>query len=224
MSTWAKNRAEFLGFLTGFDGRDGFSIRGQLPVGVFATIPGTVGNYDEPPLVAQNDILTLTYAVLRELRKWLRDEHDAEPPTVARLLAAPTVEDLFSKVMGPMFEHVEEATPSADSVRPFVVLRRVLQALVTEAWICRLKETFARELERSLKEFRMHLAQDRARLDDWRDDVDGGVVLYDFFRPNLWKPYRTAWSKWGADLQLIDSLICQLQRLEDAVTEQGRSS
>ena len=199
-------------------------MRGQLPEGAFAAILGTAAKDDEPPLVAQNEILALTYAVLRWLRKWLHDGADAEPPTADRLLAAPTVEHLYSRVMRPMFEHVEEATPSADSVRPFVVLRRALQALVTEAWMARLKEAFARELERSLKEFRMHLAQDRTKHDDWRDDVDGGVVLYDFFRPNLWKPYRTAWSKWSADMHLIGSLTCQLQRLDDAVTGQGRGS
>ena len=199
-------------------------MHGQFPVGALAAIARTAGKRDEPALVVQNDILEFTYEILRGLRKWLCDGAEAEPPTADRLLVAPTVERLFPKVTRPMFEHVEAATPSADSVRPFVVLCRVLQALVTEAWIARLKEAFARELERSLKEFRVHLAQERTKHDDWRDDIDGGVVLYDFFRPNLWKPYRTAWSKWTADMQFIGSLTCQLQRLDDAVNGQGRGS
>ena len=116
-----------------------------------------------------------------------------------------------------MIESGEDTLVVGDSPEPpFAVLRRVLQSLVTEAWIARLRKEFVRELERSLKESRMHLAQQRSKHDDWRDDIDGGVVLYDVFRPNLWKPYRTIWSKWCADMILVRSLTIHLQQLDEA--------
>ena len=174
--------------------------------------------------MARNDILALVYEVLQGLRKWLQHGADGEPPTAGRLMAAPSVESLLSKVVDPMIELTGAASPPADSVRPFEVLRCVLQALVTEAWIAWLRKAFARELERSLEEFLRHLAHNRTVCDDWRDDVDGGVVLYDFFRPNLLDPYRTAWSKWNADVRLIGFLTSRLQELDEAATTKGRPS
>ena len=90
--------------------------------------------------MARNDILALVYEVLQGLRKWLQHGADGEPPTAGRLMAAPSVESLLSKVVDPMIELTGAASPPADSVRPFEVLRCVLQALVTEAWITWLRK------------------------------------------------------------------------------------
>lgn len=72
MSTWAKNDSELLGFLTGVDGRDAFSIRQHFPV-VSDPNTGDAVEGEKPPLEAQNAVLGLGYEVLAVLREWLQD-------------------------------------------------------------------------------------------------------------------------------------------------------
>ena len=193
---------------------------GTLPVFLSPATSGTEPRQNKPSLVVQNDVLAMTYGIMERLRKWLQDGADDPPPTADSLLDHPKVEQLFSQVKRPLTEPDESASLPA-SIEPFDVLRRVLQSLVAEAWIARLRGALLSELEQSLSEFRRHLAQDRTKHDDWRDDIDGGVVLYDFFRPNLWKRYRTIWSKWSADMQHIRVLTTHLQQLGDAVNSPG---
>ena len=90
MSTWARNGAELLAFLTGFDQRDALSKRRRFPVAASAqaSVPPRRQNSQ---LTAQNDTLALVYGVMRELRKWLQDGSGDAPPTAADLLKIPQV-------------------------------------------------------------------------------------------------------------------------------------
>ena len=105
-----------------------------------------------------------------------------------------------------------EAASSVDSP-----LQKAIEGLVTEAYIERIRSEFVGELARSLKVFRVRLAKDRAKYDDWRDDLDGGVVLYDVFRPNLWDLYRELWDKWQADMVRIRDLATHVQRIDETL-------
>ena len=113
-----------------------------------------------------------------------------------------------------------EAASSVDSP-----LQKAIEGLVTEAYIERIRSEFVGELARSLKVFRVrlakdrakYLAKDRAKYDDWRDELDGGVVLYDVFRPNLWDLYRELWDKWQADMVRIRGLATHVQRIDEAL-------
>lgn len=173
MSTWAKNDSEFLGFLTGFDGRDDFSKRQHFPV-IRDPNTGDAVKREKPPLDAQNAVLALVYEVMGILRNWLQEGSDDRPLTAKELLDDPEVDRLFSQVTRSMVElNGVEATESPK----FVVLEKAVEGLVTEAWVERLRNEFARELARSLKVFQTRLAKDRTERDDWRDELDGGIVL-----------------------------------------------
>ena len=219
MSTWAKKSSEFLGFLTGFDERDAFSKHQRFPV-VNPNEGDTVGQR-KPPLVTQNDILALVYKVIGILRKWLQEGSDERPPTARGLLDDPKADELFFRATRPMVDFEFDVSRPTSSSKPFVVLERAVKDLVTEAWIERLRTEFVNELSRSLKMFRTHLEKekDRAEYDDWQDKLDGGVVLYDIFRPNLWEAYQKFWGKWNADMERIRALAKHLQRLDDTLNQ-----
>lgn len=216
MSTWAKNDSEFLGFLAGFDGRDAFSIRQHFLV---VSDPNTGDAVEEkPPLEAQNAVLELVYKVMGELRKWLQEGSDAAPPTAIELMCG--VDGLFSEVTRSMVER--DGTEAADSPQ-FVVLEKAVEGLVTEAWVERLRNGFASELAQSLAVFQKRLAKDRTARDDWRDELDGGILLYDVFRPTLWETYLDFWCKWRADMACIHALTTRLQRLDEILTREEDS-
>ena len=217
--TWAENDAEILALLTGFDARDGYSHRRRFPV----LAPPTTGEKAaprEPPPAARNDVLVLVYEVLGELRRWLwrksREEVSDTPPTVQDLMAASGVDRAFSTVSQAM----TDAAPWSQSRSPdrFAVLRSAVTALVTEAWIARLRDEFAHELAQSLEAFRTRLAGDRTKYDDWLDEMDGQVALYDAFRPKLWSVYASIWDAWNADMERIDSIAERLRRLDAALS------
>ena len=94
MSTWAKNSSEFLGFLTGFDGRDVFSKHQRFPVVRHPNTVSVQSSESKPPLEAQNNILILVYEVMGLLRKWLQEKSDKTLPTARELL-----DDLQSKFL-----------------------------------------------------------------------------------------------------------------------------
>ena len=220
MSTWAKNDSELLGFLTGFDGRDAFSIRQHFLV---VSDPNTddAVEREKPPLEAQNAVLGLGYEVLAVLRKWLQDRTDDDrPPTASELMRG--VAGLFSEVTRPMVAPTGAEALSASSP-DFVVLRTAIVGLVTEAWVERLRKEFVSELARSRKKFQSRLAKDRTEHDDWRDELDGGVVLYDVFRPNLWEAYQKFWDQWSADMARIHALTADLQRLDETLKQEEAS-
>lgn len=219
MSTWAKNDSELLGFLTGFEGRDAFSIRQHLPV-VSDPNTGDAVEGEKPPLEAQNAVLGLGYEVLAILRKWLQDNDDDRPPTASELMRG--VDGLFSEVTRPMVEPTGAEALSASSPE-FVVLRTAVEGLVTEAWVERLRKEFVSELARSRKKFQTRLAKDSTERDDWRDELDGGVVLYDVFRPNLWEAYQKFWDQWSADMARIHALTTRLQGLDEALMQEEDS-
>lgn len=218
--TWAENNAEVLALLTGFDARDAYSHRGRFPV----LAPPTTGEKAaprEPPPAARNDVLVLVYEVLDELRRWLRrksrEEVSDTPPTVQDLMSASRVDGAFSTVSQTM---TDAAAPWSQSRSPdrFAVLRSAVTALVTEAWIARLRDEFAYELAQSLEAFRTRLAGDRTKYDDWLDEMDGQVALYDAFRPRLWGIYAGVWDAWNADMERIDSIAERLRRLNAALS------
>ena len=221
--TWAENNAEVLALLTGLDARDAYSHRRRLPV----LAPPTTGEKAaprEPPPAARNDVLLLVYEVLGELRRWLRksrEEVSDTPPTVQDLMAASRVDGAFSTVSQTM---TDAAAPWSQSRSPdqFAVLRSVVTALVTEAWIARLRDEFAHELAQSIEGFRTRLAGDRTKYrtkyDDWLDEMDGQVALYDAFRPTLWGVYAGVWDAWNADMERIDSIAERLRRLDAALS------
>ncbi len=217
MSTWAKNDSEFLGLLTGFDERDGFSKRQHFPV-VRDPNTGDAVKREKPPLDAQNAVLALVYEVLGVLRKWLQEGSDDRPLTAKELLDDPGVDKIFSQVTRSM---VELNGVEAADLPKFVVLGKAVEGLVTEAWVERLRNEFARELARSLKVFQTRLAKDRTERDDWRDELDGGIVLYDVFRPTLWEAYQKFWTKWRDDMACIHALTTRLQRLDETLTQEG---
>lgn len=219
MSTWAKNNSELLGFLAGFDGRDAFSKRQRFPV-IGDLNADDTADQEKPPLEAQNAMLELVYEVMGVLRKWLQNQSDAALPTVEELLDDPCVKPIFSKVIGPMVER--DGTEAADSPQ-FVVLEKAVEGLVTEAWVERLRNGFANELKRSLAVFQKRLAKDRTAYDAWRDELDGGIVLYDVFRPNLGEVYLDFWTKWRADMARIHALTTRLQRLDEILTREEDS-
>ena len=97
------------------------------------------------------------------------------------------------------------------------VLQTAVEGLVAEAWIKRLRDRFLRELEHSLAAFRERIADCRAEHDDWRDDLDGGVVLYDAFRPNLWKSYQESSEGWNTDRERILESVSRLRRIDVAL-------
>ena len=211
ISTWAENSSEFLGFLTGFDGRDVFSKRQYFPAIRHSNAGDTV-EQKKPPLMAQNNILALIYEVMGVLRKWLG--LDDTLPTARELLDDPKVD--FSMATQSMVDIEVDGSLSDDSPK-FVVLERAVKALVTEAWIEQLRNEFVSELTHSLNVFQKHLVKNRVNYDDWRDDLDGGVVLYDVFRPNLWDLYRELWDKWQADMVRIRGLATHVQRIDEAL-------
>ena len=193
-----KNPSEFLAFLNGLDSRDAFSKNQRFPV-VRPTNANT--EIKKPPLEAQNDVLTLVYEILGVLRKGGKKKR----PSARNLLNVPQVDSFFSKATQAMVE----AAGSVDSP-----LQKAIEGLVTEAYIERIRSEFVGELARSLKVFRERLAKDRAKDDDWREELDGGVVLYDVFRPNLWDIYRELWDKWQADMVRIRDLATHVQRID----------
>ena len=212
MTTWAKNSSEFIGFLTGFDGRDAFAKSQRFPV-VRPPEIGDTAEMGEPPLEAQDEILKLVYEILGVLRKVLEEGTSQNLPSASALLDNPQVDRLFSAATRSMVE----AVTFADSPKRFIVLQSAVEGLVTEAYTERLRNEFVGELTHSLKAFRVRLAKDRARYDDWRDELDGGVVLYDVFRPNLWKLYRNLWDKWRADMVRIRDLATHIQRIDETL-------
>ena len=185
MTTWAKNSSEFLAFLNGLDSRDAFSKSQRFPL---VRLPNANVEIEKPPLEAQNDVLALVYEILGVLRKGGKKR-----PSARNLLNVPQVDEFFSKATQAMVE----AVSSVDSP-----LQKAIEGLVTEAYIERIRSEFVGELARSLKVFRARLAKDRAKYDNWHE-LDGGVVLYDVFRPNLWDIYRELWNKWQADMVSI---------------------
>ena len=223
MSTWAKNDAELLGFLTGFDGRDAFSKCQRFPVVRDQNAVDT-DEQEKPPLEAQNAVLALVYEVLGVLRKWLQKESDDKPPTAKKLMDVPEVDNLFSKAIRSMVEPDGTESLSASSPEPFAVLRKAVEGLVTEAWVERLRKEFVSELARSRKVFQTRLAKDCTAHDDWRDELDGGVVLYDVFRPDLWEIYQEFWGKWRTDMERIYALTTRLQRLDETLTPEDEDS
>ena len=64
--------------------------------------------------------------------------------------------------------------------------------------------------------FRARLTKDRAKYDDWHE-LDGGVVLYEVFRPKLWDLYRELWDKWQADMVRIRDLATHVQCIDEAL-------
>ena len=217
MSTWAKNDSELLGFLTGFDGRDAFSKRQHFLV-VRDLNADDTADQEKPPLEVQNAVLALVYEVMEVIKKWLQNRSNAAPPTARELLDVPGVDHLFSKIIGPMVEL--NGVEAADSPK-FVVLGKAVEGLVTEAWVERLRNEFASELARSLKVFQTRLEKNRTEYDDWRDELDGGIVLYDVFRPTIWETYLDFWNKWRADMARIHALTTRLQRLDEDIDARG---
>ena len=200
MTTWAKNPSEVLAFLNGFDSRDAFSKSQRFPV---VRLPNANAKIEKPPLEAQNDVLALVYEILGILRKG----GTKKGPSARDLLNVPQVDKLFSKATHAMVE----AASSVDSP-----LQKAIEGLVTEAYIERIRSDFVVELTRSLKVFRVRLTKDRAKYDDWHE-LDGGVVLYEVFRPNLWDLYRKLWDKWQADMVRIRDLAIHVQRIDKAL-------
>ena len=218
MTTWAKNPSEFLGFLTGFDGRDAFSKSQRFPVVRPPDIRDTrdTAEVEKPPLEAQNDVLALVYEILGVLRVKVI----GEMPSASDLLDDPQVDRFFSKATQSMVE----AVSYVDSPESFTALRRAVEGIVTEAYIKRIRSEFVGELARSLKAFQARLAKDRAKHDDWQDKLDGGVVLYDVFRPDLWELYRKLWGEWRKDMMDIHDLATRLQRIDETLTREERDS
>ncbi len=202
MTTWAKNPSEFLSFLNGFDSRDAFSKSLRFPV---VRLPNANAEKEKPPMEAQNDVLALVYKILGILRK------EKKRPSARDLLSVPQVDELFSKATQPMVE----AANSVDQP-----LQKAIERLVTEAYIEQIRNEFVGELARSLKAFRVRLAKERAKRDDWREELDSGVVLYDVFRPNLWDLYRDLWNKWQADMVCIRGLATRVQRIDETLKEE----
>ena len=208
MTTWAKNPSEVLAFLNGFDSRDAFSKSQRFPV---VRLPNANAKIEKPPLEAQNDVLALVYEILGVLRKGGTKKR----PSARDLLNVPQVDRLFSKATQAMVE----AASSVDSP-----LQKAIEGLVTEAYIELIRGAFVGELARSLKVFRVRLTKDRAKDDDWRDELDGGVVLYEVFRPNLWDIYRELWDKWQADMVRIRDLAIHVQHIDKALKEEETDS
>ena len=208
MTTWAKNPSEVLAFLNGFDSRDAFSKSQRFPV---VRIPNSNAESEKPPLEAQNDVLALVYEILGVLRKGGTKKR----PSARDLLNVPQVDRLFSKATQAMVE----AASSVDSP-----LQKAIEGLVTEAYIERIRSAFVGELARSLKVFRVLLTKDRAKNDDWQDELDSGVVLYDVFRPNLWNIYRELWDKWQADMVRIRDLATHVQCIDKTLKGEETNS
>lgn len=201
MTTWAKNPAEFLAFLNGLDSRDAFSKSQSFPV---VRPPNASAEIEKPPLEVQNDVLALVYEILGVLRK----EVTGDTPSASELLNDPQVDEFFSKATQVMVEAARRQNSP---------LQKGIEGLVTEAYIEQIRNGFVGELTRSLKAFRVRLAKDRAQYDDWRDELDSGVVLYDVFRPNLWELYRELWDKWWADMVRIRNLATHIQRIDETL-------
>lgn len=217
MTTWAKNSSEFIGFLTGFDGRDAFAKSQRFPV-VRPPEIGDAAEAGKPPLEDQNEVLKLVYEILGVLRKVLKEGTSQKLPSASALLDNPQVDRLFSAATRSMVE----AVTFADSPKQFTVLQSAVEGLVTEAYTERLRNEFVGELTHSLKAFRERLAKDRAKYADWRDELDGGVVLYDVFRPNLRELYRELWDKWRADMVRIRDLATHIQRIDETLQGEER--
>ena len=208
MTMWAKNPSEFIALLNGLDSRDAFTKSQRFPV---VRLPDAGTEIKKPPLEAQNDVLALVYKVLGVLR----EEGTGKRPSARDLLNVPQVDRLFSKATQVMVE----AISSVD-----LPLQRALEGIVTEAYIERIRSEFVGELTRSLKAFQTRLAKDRAKNDDWRDELDSGVVLYDVFRPSLWDIYRELWDKWQADMVRIRDLATHVQRIDETLKGEETNS
>ncbi len=204
---WAKNNSEFLGFLTGVDDRDAFSKTQRFSVVRSPNVSDTA-EIEKPP-EAQNDVLALVYEILGVLRK----EGTGKRLSARDLLNVLQVDSLFSKATRSMVKVARSDSP----------LQGAVQGLVTEAYIERIRNEFVGELARSLKVFRERLAKDRAK-DDWREELDRGVVLYDVFRPNLWELYQELWGKWRDDMARIDALATHVQRIDETLKREERDS
>lgn len=230
MPTFARNGSEFLSFLTGFDERDAFSKPRRLPHPRPRMLPHRPGRR-EPQWTAQNDTLELVYGVLGRLREWLQDGSGDKPPTAAELLA-PVDTPFFEKVRRQLVDAGElespsaglKAWPGAGERKPtqeiWSVLQMAVEGLVAEAWIDRLRNQFVQELERSLAVFEERIKKCRTR-DGWHDGLDGGVVLYDIFRPNLWKRYRKLYRECSADMERIRKSVNRLRRIEEVLTAEN---
>ncbi len=208
MTTWAKNPSEFLAFLNGLDSRDAFSKSQRFPV-VRSTNANT--EIKKPPLEAQNDVLALVYEILGVLRKGGTKKR----PSARNLLNVPQVDEFFSKATQAMVEAASRQNSP---------LQKAIEGLVTEAYIERIRIEFVGELARSLKVFRVRLTKDRAKDDDWQDELDSGVVLYDVFRPNLWDIYRELWDKWQADMVRIRDLATHVQCIDKTLKGEETNS
>ena len=209
MTTWAKNQSEFLAFLNGFDSRDAFAKSQRFP----PISPIEAAGSDaagKPPLEAQNDVLALGYEILGVLRKQVT----GDTPSAGDLLNDPQADRLFSKATQAMIADAG----SGD------LLQKAVKGLVTQAYIEQIRREFIGELARSLKVFQTRLAKDRAKDDDWRDEVDGGVVLYDVFRPNLWNIYRKLWDEWKKDMVRVCDLATHLQRIDETLQNKEKDS
>ena len=225
MSTWARNGSEFLSFLTGFDDRDAFSKPRRLPppTSEDAAAPA---KRREPQWTARNDTLELVYGVLGKLREWLGDGIGRLPPTAEELLAQ--VDKPFAKVSGWLVDAGEhESAPAGPKERPgtgeqdtharnWSVLQTAVEGLVAEAWIDRLRHQFVQELEHSLTAFQERIEDFRTQ-DGWHDGLDGGVVLYDIFRPNLWKSYQELHQGCSADMERIRKAVNRLRRIDEVL-------
>jgi len=200
MTTWAKNSSEVLALLNGFDSRDAFSKSQHFPV---VRLPNADTEIEKPPIEAQNDVLALVYEILGVLRKGGKKR-----PSARDLLNVPQVDEFFSKATQAMVE----AASSVGSP-----LQKAIEGLVTEAYIERIRSEFVGELARSLKVFRARLTKDSAKNDDWQDELDSGVVLYDVFRPNLWDIYRKLWDDWQDDMVCIRDLATRVQCIDETL-------
>ena len=203
MTTWAKNPSEVLAFLNGFDSRDAFSKSQRFPV---VRVPNSNAESEKPPLEAQNDVLALVYEILGILRKG----EIKKRPSARDLLNVPQVDRLFSKATHAMVEKASQHNSP---------LQKAIEGLVTEAYIERIRREFVVELTRSLKVFRACLTKDRAKYDDWHE-LDGGVVLYEVFRPKLWDLYRELWDNWQDDMVRIRDLATHVECINKTLEEE----
>ncbi len=212
MTIWARNSSEFIGLLTGFEGRDAFAKSQRFP----AVTPLEMDDAAETgrlPLEAQDEILELVYEILGILREALKEGNSKKLPPANALLDKPKVDRLFRAATRSMVD----AVASAEPLKRFNLLQCAVKGVVTEAYTERLRNEFVRELTHFLKALEARLAEKRNKYDDWLDKLDGGIVLYDVFRPNLWKLYGELWSQWRNEMERIHALIIQLQRIDETL-------
>lgn len=220
MTTWVADASQFIGYLTGFDGRDAFAKRRRFPAAPPRATPvvDLAETEEREPLEAQDEVLELVYDVLGVLRRTLTDGADGGFPSATALLDMPKAAKLFSAVTKSMFE--ADRSPERTSAKAgMVLLQCAVKGLVTAAYTERIRREFVVELTCSLEALAAQLAQERATSDDWRDDIDGGVVLYDVFRPKLWEVYRRIWGLWQKDMARVQAEVAHLVQVDEAVTK-----